>query len=113
MTDSFILLVILSTLSVVFLSLLLFCWRLLKLSQQNQITVQTTQLELISKVASLLASKDPLAYQAIQSVENLALTSPVIDFSDAAEAERLASLGQYDFFTEDPYDLRLDNGAPN
>jgi hypothetical protein len=58
--------------------------------------LQKTQLknqqELINRLITLLAAKDPLAYQAIIAAEQSSGTFESVSASDEAEAERYAKL---------------------
>lgn len=71
-------------------------------SQETNKEVQLAQVELLSKLSSLLAAKDPMAFQAIQAMDKGYNPEPELE-NEETEEEMLARLAleQYPLGKED------------
>lgn len=75
------------------------------------------QLDLIDKMVSLLSSKGPLEYQAIQVMNNSEVVTEDYDPSDIGELKRMKEAGRFDVYgaadTDWPEDATADpSGQP-
>jgi len=85
-----------------FLAMLAWMLTVLKKMQESNNLLVKGQTSLLQQSINLLSTKDPLAYQMVQAVNQPSLSDDtLLDMSDEAEAERYVQTHGQGFFAQD------------